>query len=151
MGDADRIAEGVIANCDFYIAELNKYDWLGRENAEGVLVALAAAGFAVVPQADVDATARLRARIEQLHAPEDQEAEVWWGDADHDQRFPDCPSEDDCEGHVCTITVCSQCGYAHDGEAPIFRQWPCPTVRAAAVGSGTPAPQVLFAPEIDDQ
>jgi len=78
---------------------------------------------------------QLREAIGDRHTPEEQQAEVWWGDADHDQRFPHCPSGDDCEGHVTTITVCSECGYTHDGETPIFRQWPCPTL-AAAVAEG---------------
>lgn len=91
---------------------------------------------------------RLLDAIKKLHAPEGQEAEVWWGDGAHDQRFPDCPGGDDCEGHVCTITVCSECGYTHDGETPIFRQWPCPTLRA--VEAVLPDTQADSEPEATD-
>lgn len=88
---------------------------------------------------------QLEAAIRERHTAEQQEAEVWWGDADHDERFPECPSGDDCEGHVCTITVCSECGYTHDGETPIFRQWPCPTVAAL---EAVPVPEPR--PAMDD-
>lgn len=90
---------------------------------------------------------QLEAAIRERHTAEQQEAEVWWGDADHDERFPECPSGDDCEGHVCTITVCSECGYTHDGETPIFRQWPCPTVAAL---EAVPVPEPRPKPSFDD-
>lgn len=65
-----------------------------------------------------------------LHRPVDEEAEFWAdGDEDaHDARFPLCARQPErCEGHTATIQVCSECGYAHDGEIPVYRTWPCPT------------------------
>ena len=82
--------------------------------------------------------AQLDTAIGELHTPVEEEAEVW---ADfntsgqlHAERFPDC-SPASCEGHVVEMLVCSECGYTHDGETPIFRQWPCPTLAAVAEGA----------------
>lgn len=76
---------------------------------------------------------RLRAierQLREIHAPTEEEVELW-GDGDHqaehDRRFPLCR---DCDGHTYTIQVCTECGYEHNGEYPIFRPWPCPTIKA---------------------
>lgn len=71
-------------------------------------------------------------RVRALHQPTEEEAELWWEQDGHDERFPDCPGQD-CEGHMFTIRVCNECGYEHDGETPIYRGWPCPTVAALGV------------------
>jgi len=68
-------------------------------------------------------------RIAELHVPEDEEAEFWYGDDGHDERFPDCTSEAGCDGHIVTVQVCAECGYEHDGDRATFRAWPCPTRR----------------------
>jgi hypothetical protein len=71
-------------------------------------------------------------RVRAIHQPVDEEAEVWAdgpGEDLHDQFVcSDDPSA--CLGHLTTIKVCRECGYEHDGEQPIFRGWPCPTIKA---------------------
>ena len=77
----------------------------------------------------------LSAAISALHTPVEEESEVWADndttEALHDERFPDCDPTA-CDGHSITILVCSECGYTHDGEMPVFRVWPCATMRALA-------------------
>ena len=77
------------------------------------------------------AAARLRKLdlLRVIHVPYDEEVEVWPHHDGHDELFPDCTVEDDCEGHLTTIQVCRECGHDHDGESPVFRLWPCPTIR----------------------
>lgn len=79
------------------------------------------------------AAAQLRQldRIRDRHHPVDEEAEIWSHHDGHDDMFPDCTVEDDCDGHTTTIQVCNECGYGHDGETPLYRAWPCPTRRLA--------------------
>ena len=74
----------------------------------------------------------LTERLRELHKPYDEEAEVWDDDDRHNERFPDCPGYPDCDGHLVTVQVCSECGHSHDGEQPIYRAWPCPTIAAFA-------------------
>lgn len=86
-------------------------------------------------KAYLDGLRDLVTTIEKIHQPVDEEAEFWAESgrddgAEHDRRFPDCPGGDRCEGHTATIHVCTECGYEHDGETPIYRAWPCPTIRA---------------------
>ena len=79
------------------------------------------------------AAAQLRQldRIRDLHHPVDEEAEIWSHHDGHDDMFPECAVDDDCDGHTTTIQVCNECGYGHDGETPLYRAWPCPTRRLA--------------------
>jgi hypothetical protein len=80
----------------------------------------------------------LRERISEIHQPVTEEAEIWAdgvGADRHAELFPDCI---DCEGHTIAMEVCSECGYSHDGEQPLYRAWPCPTIRAALGREGTP-------------
>jgi len=65
-----------------------------------------------------------------LHSPQYQEVEVWIdgpGEEIHEARWPDCH---ECQGHMVAMRVCTECGYEHDGESPVFRPWPCPTLEA---------------------
>jgi hypothetical protein len=79
---------------------------------------------------EIDRLAAQRQAVLDIHQPVDEEVEIWdEEDLDHDVRFPACPGGADCNGHLVTIQVCSECGYDHDGEQPTFRAWPCPTVR----------------------
>lgn len=69
------------------------------------------------------------------HTPTTEEMEIWSDDEDHDRLFPLCKAVvrrnvQLCEGHTVERDVCSECGYEHDGDQPIYRAWPCPTVVA---------------------
>lgn len=71
-------------------------------------------------------TPEREARIRARHQPVSEEAEIW-ADSDvehHAELFPDCT---DCEGHTVPMQVCRECGYDHDGDQPVYREWPCPT------------------------
>jgi hypothetical protein len=84
---------------------------------------------------------RIERRLREIHDPEEVEAEVWLdgpGERVHAELFPDCT---DCDGHECVIQVSLECGYTHDGEYPLYRPWPCPTVRAL----GGETPEVAYA------
>ena len=65
-----------------------------------------------------------------LHTPFDTEAEFYC----HDDRGRDadegCASFDECPGHMIQMRVCSECGHDHEDSYPMYRPWPCPTVRA---------------------
>jgi hypothetical protein len=80
---------------------------------------------------DVD---RALDRIRKIHTPYSQEVEVWVdgpGEELHAERFPHCDAAE-CEGHDVPMLVCNECGHTHDGETPLYRAWPCPTIRALA-------------------
>lgn len=75
----------------------------------------------------------LRDRLMAIHHPVKEEVERYHRDDDlpgpcptPDQRWP----ADPCPGHTMTEKVCAECGYSHDGESPVFRIWPCPTIKA---------------------
>ena len=99
-----------------------------------------------------EALAALTDAIDRIHRPFDEEVEVWADieseKALHDQHFPGCPGGDPCEGHTVTIKVCNECGYDHDGDRLMLRQWPCPTARAAAAAAV--ASGAVERPTLDD-
>lgn len=117
-----------------------------------VNTAAGAALAALAPPAgptDTELLALVAISLFELHRPDTEEAEVWAdgpGAHTHDEMYPDCPGvlhDERCAGHTATIQVCQECGYEHDGETPIYRLWPCPTVElaiAAAQATGVPLP-----------
>lgn len=74
---------------------------------------------------------RLHDRIIHRHVPFDQEVELYCHDDTHaayegpEQRA----SFDRCGGHPVDVPVCAECGHDDDGDGPVFRPWPCPTLR----------------------
>jgi hypothetical protein len=74
---------------------------------------------------------QLAERLRAIHGPMEQEVEHWFDPVKG--RSPSCSLKCDdrtCEGHTATIEVCRECGHGHDGETPVFRAWPCPTLDA---------------------
>lgn len=82
----------------------------------------------------LDGFKQLIERLQEIHQPEENEAEFFaWADdgGEHDRRFPDCSGDRfSCEGHAAPVTTCRECGHDYDGEYPVFRLWPCPTIKA---------------------
>jgi hypothetical protein len=59
--------------------------------------------------------------VRALHQPFTEEVERWPDDDFEPPVLVEC---------MVKIQVCRECGYKHDGETPVFRSWPCPTIRA---------------------
>lgn len=102
--------------------------------AELALLAFAAAALAVVVLVEMCRRwGRLQDGLIDLHVPMVEPVEYWHGDDVFEGDVPGpCPDPDDrgrCTGHERTIQVCQECGYAHNGDFPTYRVWPCPTVR----------------------
>lgn len=70
-------------------------------------------------------------KITALHVPHDEEAEFFHRDEPSEHCEPSC-TERTCGGHTATVQVCTECGYDHEDGYPMFRVWPCPTMRAIA-------------------